>query len=157
MTNEVMLTREGYQKIEEELELLVTVRRREVADKIKEAISYGDISENAEYDSAKNDQAELEERINKLEDILRKAIIIEEEEISLDSVNVGVKVRVKDFEYDEIVDYTIVGATEADPFEDKISNESPLGAALIGKTVGEVIEVTAPQGLMKYEVLEIHR
>lgn len=157
MTDEVLLTREGYNRIEVELEHLVTVRRKEVAERIKEAISFGDISENSEYDSAKIDQADLEEKIAKLESMLRKAIIIEEDAITFDQVNIGVKVKIKDLEYDEVIDYTIVGSTEADPYECKISNESPVGSSLIGKKVGDVVEIQVPDGVIKYEILEIYK
>ncbi|MCG8483428.1 MAG: transcription elongation factor GreA [Clostridia bacterium] len=157
MTDEVLLTREGYNRIETELENLVTVKRKEVAERIKEAISFGDISENSEYDSAKSEQADLEEKIAKLESMLRKAIIIDEEGISFDQVNIGVKVKIKDLEYDEIIDYTIVGSTEADPYEYKISNESPVGSSLIGKKVGDTVEIQVPDGVIKYEILEIYK
>ncbi len=157
MNNDVLLTRQGYDKIEQELEMLITVRRKEVAARIKEAISFGDLSENSEYDSAKIEQAELEERILKLEGMLRKAIIIEEDAISLDKVNIGVKVKIKDLEYDEVEDYSIVGSTEADPYENKISNESPVGTALIGKKVGDVVKIQVPDGTIRYEVLEIYK
>jgi transcription elongation factor GreA len=157
MNNDVLLTRQGYDKIEQELEMLITVRRKEVAARIKEAISFGDLSENSEYDSAKIEQAELEERILKLEGMLRKAIIIEEDAISLDKVSIGVKVKIKDLEYDEIEDYSIVGSTEADPYENKISNESPVGTALLGKKVGDVVKIQVPDGTIRYEVLEIYK
>lgn len=157
MTDEVLLTREGYNRIEIELENLVTVKRKEVAERIKEAISFGDISENSEYDSAKIDQADLEEKIAKLESMLRKAIIIDEEGISFDQVNIGVKVKIKDLEYDEVIDYTIVGSTEADPYEYKISNESPVGSSLIGKKVGDTVDIQVPDGVIKYEILEIFK
>lgn len=157
MTDEVLLTREGFNKIEMELEHLVTVKRKEVAERIKEAISFGDISENSEYDSAKIEQAELEEKIAKLEAMLRKAIIIDEAGISFDQVNIGVKVKIKDIEFDEIIDYTIVGSTEADPYDYKISNESPVGSNLIGKKVGDIVEIQVPDGLIKYEILEIYK
>ncbi|PAB57607.1 transcription elongation factor GreA [Anaeromicrobium sediminis] len=154
---EILLTVEGHRKTEEELELLKTVKRQEVAARIKEAIAFGDISENSEYDEAKNEQAKLEERIAKLEATLRKARIISEDEISLDVVNIGSTVKVFDVEFDEEIEYTIVGSAEADPYELKISNESPVGMALIGSKVGETVEVHAPQGLMQYKVLEISR
>lgn len=157
MTDEVLLTREGYNRIEAELEHLVTVKRKEVAERIKEAISFGDISENSEYDSAKSEQADLEEKIAKLEGMLRKAIIIDEDGISFDQVNIGAKVKIKDLEYDEIIDYTIVGSTEADPYEFKISNESPVGSALINKKQGDIVEVQVPDGIIKYEILEIYK
>lgn len=154
---EILLTEQGYRKTEEELELLKTVRRQEVAERIKEAIAFGDISENSEYDEAKNEQAKLEERIMKLESTLRKARIISEDEISLDVVNIGSTVKVHDMEFDEEVEYTIVGSAEADPYELKISNESPVGMALIGGKVGEVVDAHAPQGLIQYKILEISR
>ena len=157
MNNDVLLTRQGYDKIEQELEMLVTVRRKEVAARIKEAISFGDLSENSEYDSAKIEQAELEERILKLEGMLRKAIIIEEDAISLDQVNIGVKVKIKDLEYDEVESYSIVGSTEADPYQNKISNESPVGTALIGKKVGDIVDIQVPDGTIRYEILEIYK
>lgn len=157
MDREVVLTLNGLKKIEEELELLKTVRRKEVAERIKQAIAFGDISENSEYDEAKNEQAQLEERILKLESMLKKARVIDEEDISVDVVSVGATVLVRDIEFDEEVEYTIVGSAEADPYELKISNESPVGKALIGKRVGDVVEVQIPDGITKYEVLQIKR
>ncbi|NLK71959.1 MAG: transcription elongation factor GreA [Clostridiales bacterium] len=154
---EVLLTKEGYNKIESELEYLITVKRKEIAERIKEAISFGDISENSEYDSAKSEQADLEEKIAKLEGMLRKAIIIDEDGISFDQVNIGAKVKIRDLEYDEIIDYTIVGSTEADPYEFKISNESPVGSSLIGKKKGDIVEVQVPDGVIRYEILEIYK
>ncbi len=157
MADEMLLTREGYEKIVIEHEELVTVRRKEVAERIKEAISYGDISENSEYDSAKNEQAELEERINKLENMLRKAKIIDENAIPKDRVGVGVKVKVKELGTDEILEFAIVGSTEADPFNGKISNESLVGAALLGKMKEEIAEVHVPDGIVKYQIIDIFR
>lgn len=154
---EVLLTPQGLKKIEDELETLKTVKRKEVAERIKQAIAFGDISENSEYDEAKNEQAQLEERIAKLEMMLRKAKIIDEDDISIDTVGIGVTVRVKDIEFDEEVEYTIVGSAEADPYEMKISNESPVGRALLGKKVGDVVEVQIPDGVTEYKVLEIKR
>lgn len=154
---EILLTQEGYQKLEDELELLKTVRRREVAERIKVAISFGDISENAEYDEAKNEQAQMEERILKLEGMLRRAVIIDESKIDLNIVTIGSIVKVKDIEFDEEVEYTIVGSAEADPYEGKISNESPVGRALLGKGTGETVEVQVPDGVAKFEILEIRR
>lgn len=154
---EVVLTLQGLKKIEDELEQLKTVRRKEVAERIKEAIAFGDISENSEYDEAKNEQAKLEERIVKLETTLRKAKIIDEDEISVDTVSIGSTVKVKDIEFDEIVEYMIVGSAEADPYELKISNESPVGKSLLGKKVGDIVDVQIPDGVTKYEVLEIRR
>ena len=155
MAEELLLTKEGYDKIVAEHEELVTVRRKEVAERIKEAISYGDISENSEYDSAKNEQADLEERINKLENMMRKAKIIDESSINKDRVGIGLKVRVMELESKEIIDFTIVGSTEADPFEGKISNESLVGAGLLGKMVDEIAEVQVPDGVVSYKVIEI--
>lgn len=155
MAEEMLLTKEGYEKIVAEHEELVTVRRKEVAERIKEAISYGDISENSEYDSAKNEQAELEERINKLENMMRKAKIIDESSITNDRVGIGLKVKVLELESDEVMDFTIVGSTEADPFEGKISNESLVGAALLGKMVNEIAEVQVPDGIVSYKIMDI--
>lgn len=155
MAEEMLLTKEGYDKIVAEHEELVAVRRKEVAERIKEAISYGDISENSEYDSAKNEQAELEERINKLENMMRKAKIIDESSMSNDRVGIGLKVKVLELETNEVMDFAIVGSTEADPFEGKISNESLVGAALLGKTVNDIAEVQVPDGVVNYKVLDI--
>ena len=155
MSEEILLTKEGYEKIVAEHEELVAVRRREVAERIKEALSYGDISENAEYDAAKNEQAELEERIHKLENMMRKAKIIEEVEASAGRVSVGVKVTVRETASNEEMEFVIVGATEADPFEGRISNESLVGAALLGKAQGEVVEIIVPDGLVHYEIVSI--
>ncbi|SET81223.1 transcription elongation factor GreA [Natronincola peptidivorans] len=154
---EVVLTMKGLKKIEDELEQLKTVRRKEVAERIKQAIAFGDISENSEYDEAKNEQAQVEERIMKLEGMLKKARVIDEDDITLDRVSIGTTVQVKDMEFDEIVEYTIVGSAEADPYELKISNESPVGRALLGKKIGEIVEVQIPDGITKYEVLNIEK
>ena len=147
---EILLTQEGYQKLEDELEILKTVRRREVADRIKVAISFGDISENAEYDEAKNEQAQVEERIIKLESMIRRAVIIDESKIDSNVV-------VNDMDFEEEVEYTIVGSAEADPYEGKISNESPVGKALLGRTIGDIVDVQVPDGVAKFEILEIRR
>ena len=155
MAEEMLLTKEGYDKIVAEHEELVTVKRKEVAERIKEAISYGDISENSEYDSAKNEQAELEERINKLENMMRKAKIIDESSMTNDRVGIGLKVKVMELESKEIMDFVIVGSTEADPFEGKISNESLVGAGLIGKMVNEIAEIQVPDGVVSYKVMDI--
>lgn len=152
---EIVLTKQGLKKVEDELEELKAVKRKEVAEKIKQALAFGDISENSEYDEAKNEQAQLEERIAKLETILRKARIVDESEISKDIVSIGATVKVMDLEFDEEVEYTIVGSAEADPYELKISNESPVGRALIGNKVGEIVEVQIPDGITKYKILEI--
>ena len=152
-----LLTQEGYNKLEEELEYLKTVKRKEVAERLKVAISFGDLSENAEYDEAKNEQAKLEEQILKLDEKLRKAVIIDESQIDLDIVMVGSIVKLYDFDFDEEIEYSIVGSAEADPFEGKISNESPVGKALLGARVGEVVEVQVPDGANKFKVLDIRR
>jgi len=156
MSQDILLTKEGYDKIVAELDDLITVKRKEVAERIKEAISYGDISENSEYDSAKNEQAELEDRINKLENMIRKAKIIDEKEISSDRVNLGLKVKVKEASSGEESVYIIVGSTEADPFEGRISNESLVGAALLGKKKGDEVEVQVPDGTYTYTVVDIY-
>ena len=155
MTEEVLLTKEGYDEIVAEHENLVAVRRAEVAQKLKEAIAQGDLSENADYDAAKNEQAELEERIYKLENMIRKAKIIDDSDLAGDQVTVGLTVKVLDIDEDEEEEFTIVGSTEADPFEGKISNESLVGAALLGKRAGDEIHVEVPAGLVSYKVLEI--
>jgi transcription elongation factor GreA len=153
----VFLTVEGLKKLEDELDNLKTVRRKEVAERIKQALAFGDISENSEYDEAKNEQAQLEERIVKLEAMLRNAKIIDDDDITTDAVSIGSKVLVNDLEYDEEIEYTIVGSAEADPYEGKISNESPVGSALIGGKMGDVVEVQVPDGLIKYKILKITR
>ena len=152
-----LLTQDGYNKLEEELEYLKTVKRKEVAERLKVAISFGDLSENAEYDEAKNEQAKLEEQILKLDEKLRKAVIIDESQIDLDIVMVGSIVKLYDFDFDEEIEYSIVGSAEADPFDGKISNESPVGKALLGARVGETVEVQVPDGVSKFKVLEIRR
>lgn len=157
MDRDVVLTVNGLKKIEDELEQLKTVRRKEVAERIKQAIAFGDISENSEYDEAKNEQAQVEERIMKLEGMLKKARVIDEDDISIDVVSIGSTVQVKDIEFNEEVEYTIVGSAEADPYELKISNESPVGRALLGKKIGDTVEVQIPDGTTKYEILEIKR
>lgn len=155
MSDEILLTREGYDNIVNEHDYLVAVKRAEVAERIKEAISYGDISENAEYDAAKNEQAELEERVLKLENLMRKAKIIDESQVSQDQVSVGHKIKVKNVEDNEEMEFVIVGSTEADPFEGRISNESLVGAALLGQRIGETVEIQVPDGIIHYEILSI--
>lgn len=162
MAEEILLTPEGYEKIVNEHEELVAVKRQEIAERIKEAISYGDISENAEYDSAKNEQAELEERILKLEHMLRMAKIIDDKNLSDKVVNVGLIVTVKEMNPKDKSakgeqEYIIVGSTEADPFEGKISNESPIGKALLGSKSGDIVEVTVPDGVIKVKVIDIRK
>lgn len=156
-TKQYVMTYEGVKKLENELEFLKTVRRKEITEKIKVALGYGDLSENSEYDEAKNDQAFVEGRIVQLEAMLKNAVVVDESEIPSDVVSVGSKVKVKDYEFDEEVGYVIVGSAEADPINFKISNESPVGKALIGKKVGEIVEVIIPDGVNKFEILEISR
>lgn len=155
MEKEIFFTPEGLEKIENEIEYLKTVRRKEVAERIKVALGYGDLSENSEYDEAKNEQALVEERIAKLEMMVRNAKVIEEKDLNTDIVNIGSKVVVKDLSNGEEDEYTIVGSAEADPLEGKISNESPVGAKLLGLKVGEVAEVEVPDGIIRYEVATI--
>jgi len=152
---EIVLTYEGLKKLEEELTHLKSVRRLEIAERIKQALSFGDLSENSEYDEAKNEQALVEGRIVQLENMLKNAKVIDEDEVSTDVVSLGSKVKIYDVEFDEEVLYSIVGSTEADPTKYKISNESPVGAALMGHKVGSVVEVSVPDGVIKFKVLEI--
>jgi transcription elongation factor GreA len=157
MNDEILLTKEGYDADVAELETLISVKRPEIAERIKEAIAYGDISENSEYDSAKNEQAELEHRIEKLENRIRKAKIIDDEDVSKDKVGLGLTVKLKDSLANQIMEFKIVGTAEADPLAGKISNESLVGAALIGKKTGDKVDVQAPDGPVSYEILEIFR
>ncbi len=154
---EVLLTPEGLQKLEEELEHLKGVKRREVAERIKLAISYGDISENSEYEDAKNEQAFIEGRIMTLEKMLRNARIIHEDDVDTDLVSIGSTVLLRDVEFDEEVEYTIVGSAEADPASNKISNESPVGRSLLGQAVGCTVEVAVPAGTIRFQILSIKR
>ena len=155
---EVILTQEGYDKIEKELEFLRTEKRTEIAERIKVALGFGDLSENSEYDEAKNDQAFTEGRILQIENMLKNAEVVDEAEIPKDTVSVGSTVKVKDYEFDEEVEYTIVGSAEADPMNFKISNESPVGRGLVGRKLGEVVEIALPDGeTNKFEILEIKR
>ncbi|MDR2132691.1 MAG: transcription elongation factor GreA [Clostridiales Family XIII bacterium] len=157
MNDEILLTKEGYDADVAELEELVSVKRPEIAERIKEAIAYGDISENSEYDSAKNEQAELEHRIEKLENRIRRAKIIDDEAISKDKVGLGLSVKLKNLDADEIMEFKIVGTAEADPLAGKISNESSVGAALIGRKKKDKVEVQAPDGVVHYEILDIFK
>ena len=152
---EVILTQEGYDKLDNELTYLKTEKRAEIADRIKVALGFGDLSENSEYDEAKNAQAENEIKIAELENKLRHAKIIDEKEIDTTTVQIGNTVKVLDMEFDEKVEYTIVGSTEVNLAENKISNESPLGSALLGAKKNQVVEVKAPAGIMKYKILSI--
>lgn len=151
------MSRDGFNKLQEELEYLVTIRRKEVADKLKEARSYGDLSENAEYDEAKNEQGMLEAQIADLEAVIENAIIVDDDSLSLDEVGVGSFVKLKDFDMDEIVEWQIVGSTESDPDNGRISDESPIGKACLKKKVGDVFEVEVPMGTLKFEVLDINK
>lgn len=150
-----ILTAEGLKKIEQKLDYLKSVRRREVAERIKQAIEFGDISENSEYEDAKNEQAFIEGEILTLEKMLRNAKLIEADEISADVVSLGSTVVLKDLEFGDELEYTIVGSAEADPSEFKISNESPVGEAIMGRKVGSVVEVNVPAGTLKYEIVDI--
>lgn len=150
-----ILTAEGLKKIEQKFDHLKSVRRREVAERIKQAIEFGDISENSEYEDAKNEQAFIEGEIITLEKMLRNSKLIDEDDIETDVVSIGALVVLKDLEFGDELEYTIVGSAEADPVDMKISNESPVGQAILGQKVGSVVEVNVPAGILKYEVLEI--
>ena len=154
---EVLLTQEGFDKLEKELNYLRTENRSEMAERIKVALGFGDLSENSEYDEAKNAQAENEVKIAELENKVRHAKIIDESEIDTEIVQVGNIVKVLDVEFDEKIEYTIVGSTEVNLAENKISNESPLGTALLGAKRNNVVEVNAPAGVMKYKILSIKK
>jgi transcription elongation factor GreA len=152
---EVILTPEGYEKLKQEIEALSTTKRREVAERIRVAREFGDIAENAEYDDAKNEQMLLEHRIATLEERLRDARVISKKDIAKDVVSVGSKVKLRDVAAKETIEYQIVGSAEANPAENKLSNESPVGKAIIGHKKGETVEVTAPRGTLKFKIIEI--
>ena len=154
---EFILTQEGYDNLEKELERLKTVERYEIAERIKVALGFGDLSENSEYDEAKNAQAQNEIKIAELEEKIKYARIIDESEVDLETVQVGNKVKLLDIEFDEEVEYTIVGSTEVDLAQNKISNESPLGAALLGKRKKDIVEVQAPVGVIKYKIIGLSK
>lgn len=154
---EVILTQDGLKKLEDELENLKSVKRREVAERIKVAIGYGDISENSEYEDAKNEQAFIEGRIITLEKMLRNARIINSDEINTDAVSIGATVIVEDLELGDTTEYTIVGTAESDPSQNKISNESPVGKAILGKQKGTVVDVNVPSGVIQYKIVEIKK
>ena len=154
---EVILTKEGYDKLEEELNYLKTQKRTEVAERIKVALGFGDLSENSEYDEAKSAQAENEQKIAELEAKIRNAKIIDETEIDTKTVQIGNTILLHDEEFDEDVEYTIVGSTEVNIAENKISNESPIGIALLGRKKGDVVDVNAPQGIIKFKILSIKK
>ena len=152
-----LLTYAGLKKLEDELHDLKVVKRKEVAGKIKEAREQGDLSENAEYDAAKDEQRDIEARIEELEKILKNAEVVVEEEADLDKVSIGCSVKILDCEFEEELEYKIVGSTEANSLKGKISNESPVGKALLGKKVGDTVTVETPAGEFSYKVLSIHR
>ncbi len=152
-----ILTYAGLKKLEDELENLKVVKRKEVAGKIKEAREQGDLSENAEYDAAKDEQRDIEARIDEIEKILKNAEVVVEDEVDLDKINIGCTVLVYDLEFEEEIEFKIVGSTEANSLEGKISNESPVGKALIGKSVDDVVEVETQAGVIEYKVLKIDR
>ena len=152
-----LLTYAGLKALEDELENLKVVKRREIAQKIKEARAQGDLSENAEYDAAKDEQRDIEARIDELEKILKNAEVIVEDEVDLDKINIGCQVKILDIEMNQELDYKIVGSTEANSLKGKISNESPVGRALIGAKTGDIVRVETPGGELEYQVLEIQR
>ena len=152
---EVILTADGFKKLQQEIDYLRGEKRREVAERIRVAREFGDIAENAEYDDAKNEQALLEHRIATLEDRMRAARVIMSREISKDVVSIGSRVRVKNMDANKTFEYHIVGSAEANPTENKLSNESPVGKAIMGRKKGEVVEVTAPRGALKFKIMEI--
>ena len=152
-----LLTYEGLKKLEDELQDLKVVQRKEIAQKIKEAREQGDLSENAEYDAAKDEQRDIEARIEELEKILKNAEVVVEDEVDLDKINIGCKVRILDIEFSEELEYKIVGSTEANSLKGKISNESPVGKALMGRRAGDTVEVETQAGVFSYKILEIQR
>ena len=155
MVKEVILTREGYEKLKKEIEHLSTEKRREVAERIRIAREFGDIAENAEYDAAKNEQAHLEARIAVLEERLAHARVVTKKEIKSGEVSVGTKVRLRDVKANKTVEYHIVGSAEADPAANKLSNESPVGKAIMGRKKGETVEVAAPRGKLTFKIMDI--
>lgn len=152
---QVKLTEDGLKQLGEELEYLKTKKRKEVSEKIKVALGFGDLSENSEYDEAKNEQAQVEARIVSVENMLKNAIVIDESERDTSKVELGATVTIHDIEFDEDITYKIVGSTEADPDEGRLSDESPLGKSLMGKAEGEMIDVDAPAGVIQYKILKI--
>lgn len=154
-TKKIVLTREGLKNLEAEIEDLKVNKRKEVAAKIKEAREQGDLSENAEYDAAKEEQAKIEARIEEIEKMLKNVEVFDDSDVDESKVGIGCTVTIKDIEFEDVIEYKLVGSTEADSLSGKISNESPVGIALVGKSVGDVIEVEAPVGVIKYEILSI--
>ena len=157
MEKKNILTSAGLKKLEDELDELIVVKRREVAQKIKEAREQGDLSENAEYDAAKDEQRDIEARIEAIEKILKNAEVVDEDEVSIDAINIGCQVKILDCEFDEELVYKIVGSTEANSLKGKISNESPVGKALLGNKVGDVVTVDTQVGTIQYKVLDIQK
>lgn len=157
MAKQVVLTAEGLEVLKNELETLKNVTRQEIADKLELARSYGDLSENSEYDEAKNEQAKVEARITEIEAMLKNVKVIDEADIVVGSVGIGSRVTVLDVEFDETETYSIVGSAEADPMNGKISDESPVGRALMGHSVDEIVIAETPSGELKYKILEISR
>lgn len=157
MAQEILLTYAGLNELQAELEQLKTVGRKEVAEKIKVALSFGDLSENSEYDEAKSEQGKLESRIGEIEAMLQNVKILDEDDLNTDIVNIGSKLKVKDIEYNDIMSYQIVGFAQADPEKGKISDESPVGKALLGHTVGDTVEVEVPAGKLLFEIIEISK
>ena len=155
MLKDVILTPEGYEKLKQEIEFLRNDKRREVADRIRTAREFGDIAENAEYDDAKNEQAMLEHKIAQLEERLANAKVIDTGDVDTSVVSLGSRVRLKDVDANETVEYHIVGSAEANPAEQKLSNESPVGKAILGRKKGETVEVAAPRGALKFKILDI--
>ena len=152
-----ILTYAGLKQYEDELQNLKVVRRKEVSEKIKEAREQGDLSENAEYDAAKDEQRDIEQRIEELEKLLKNAEVVVDDDVDTDKISIGCKVKVYDVEFDEEMEFSIVGSTEANSLKGKISNESPVGKALIGHKVGDTVEVETPAGVFAYKILEIQR
>lgn len=154
---EILMTADGLKKLEDELEQLKVVRRKEVAEKIKQALAFGDLSENSEYDEAKNEQAQVEARIIQIEGTLKIARVIDDSNISTDAVSIGTKVKLLDVEFEDEEEYSIVGSSEADPSQNRLSYESPVGKAVLGKKVGDIVEVDAPAGKIQFKILDITR
>ena len=157
MAEQTVLTESGLKKLEEELDYLVSVRRNEISEQIAVARGFGDLSENAEYDEAKKEQAKVEEQITRLQATIRTAIVVADDEITTEKVSIGTIVKVKDLDDGETYEYAIVGANEADPMENKISNESPVGAGLIGAKKNQTVEITIPAGTLRYKILSIRK
>lgn len=157
MAEKKKITYEGLKKLEDELQDLKVNKRQEVAQKIKEARELGDLSENAEYDAAKDEQRDIEARIEEIDKILKNVEVVDEEEVDLSKVGIGCQIKLKDLEYDDILEFKVVGSTEANTLKGKISDESPVGKAINGRSVGDIVEVETQEGVIKYEILEIQR